>query len=181
MGDCRQLLQLALLLVFSQAALSRYHYQGTFDWPEHRLILDKAFDDAILMSLLASNPASMPIDQANDIYNKYFPQSDKAEIMQVYENIVGGNSHTGAPELSDLTIDLDDTARTCRTPDGRDMWASTDRVWKITICPRFWLNIGNRPRQTCSDLGPVASWAMMIPGASILHEFTHLIFVGGAE
>lgn len=124
------------------------------------------------MALFAANPVSIPIDQANDIYNKYFPQSDKAQVMRVYQNIIRGSSPTRSPNFANITVDLDGNDDTCGDSDGKNIYVNTDGSTKITICPVFWHYIGHWPRKTCSEIGTVTSWAMMIPGAAILHEFT---------
>lgn len=149
----------------------RYNYVGVYD--NSRLpILNQAYSDAITLALLAMNPPStISPDTANQIYEKYFPQSDKATVMKVYQNIIGGNTHTGNAQFSQVTVDLADAQGIC-PPSGSGFYANTDSQFSITICPDFWTDgYGKLPYCSAVAVDSILSEQMITPGSAMLKMF----------
>ena len=153
----------------------RYNYEGLHETPYQLQTLNQAYSDAITLALLALNPPStISPDTANQIYEKYFPQADKATVMKVYETIIGGNTHTGNAKFGQVTVDLEDSKRVCPPP-GHGYYTSTDAQYYITICPDFWNGAFTElPYCSAAAVDSISSQQMMIPGSSMLIMFVYV-------
>ena len=153
-----------------------YSYQGSMT-PRQREVLDKGFIIALEMAQNAILPRGIKAKTADKIYEKYFPAADRAEVHQVYKNIVGPTyPRQGNPKLADITVDLANTTGVCppeSNEPGRKVWfVYTDGHSTLEFCPDFWLYIGNWLEPSCQEVGNIVSHVMNVPGASILHEFS---------
>ena len=142
-----------------------------------RGVLDKAFTDALEMAQVAIHPKGIRPKTADAIFDKYFPRSDKALVMQIFKNIVGATyTRMGNPKFADIIVDVANITGVCppqSTEKGRRLFhGKTDGNSTISFCPDFWPYIGNWPEPSCQDVGSIVSHVMSLPGASVLHEFT---------
>ncbi|KAL6719017.1 hypothetical protein ACLMJK_003252 [Lecanora helva] len=130
-------------------------------------VLTKAFNDAIFLALNALHPPdSIPLQQLEIIYNKYFPPEDRDIVTFIYNQIVGDNIHSGNPSFAHLLVDVNDSDHICETT--KDYMARNGSI--ITVCESFWTKIGDQPARTCADLpDDIVSWQMTFPGDSLFH------------
>ena len=149
-----------------------YNYEGLHQTPFQLQTLNKAYSDAITLALLAMNPPStIPPETANQIFEKYFPNSDKGTVMKVYQNIIGGNTHTGNARFAQVTVDLEDARGVCPAP-GSGFYINTDAESYITICPDFWAEgVNDLPYCSAVAVDSISSDRMITPGSAMLKMF----------
>ena len=149
-----------------------YNYEGLHQNSFQLQTLNTAFSDAITLALLAMNPPStIPPETANQIFEKYFPNSDKETVMKVYQNIIGGNTHTGNARFAHVTVDLEDARGVCPPP-GSGFYINTDAEFYITICPDFWAEgVNELPYCSAVAVDSISSHRMVTPGSAMLSIF----------
>ncbi|KAJ5587092.1 uncharacterized protein N7459_002857 [Penicillium hispanicum] len=144
--------------------------------------LHDAFDDAMT---LARTMQTTPAEILDPIFQKYFALSDKATVLQVFENITGSdqNFDNGNPLLGHIRIVedyLEDGDQVC---EGDDDWGEL-RLWEtdypnMVVCPPAFghggINKGydGVAAVTCASIGNSMSWRMETLGSFEIHEFTH--------
>ncbi len=129
-------------------------------------ILDQAFSDAIFLAVnVREPPESVPYELQKSIFNKYFPPDAVPVASDIFNRIVGGNSHTGNADFARLLVDVNDSHNVCANDKAKNYINRDGNL--IRICPNFWSDV---TKKTCAELPEnIVSWQMTFPGDAIFN------------
>ncbi|KAJ5587785.1 uncharacterized protein N7459_003550 [Penicillium hispanicum] len=139
--------------------------------------ISAGFHEALILASYARSFIDSQDEGAEIVYEKYFPQEDKATVRQVYQNILG-DDNTGGNRLSSITVVNDfplpgTNHYACTNPHtGAVLRYYTYNRPKMIICPAG-LQLPALGSVQCATLQGQMSNQMDTLGASILHEYTH--------
>jgi hypothetical protein len=143
--------------------------------PARRSRAETGFRDAIT---IASSVLEAP--HFEDIYNNYFDSAgNRDDILQVFRNIIGGNTDgTGSSVIGNIFLDNEYAVTSCQCNEV----AFTENIngkpgGGITLCDKAY-EFPDLSDKSCDGLSSTVSTLMSTLGDVILHELTHYQEIG---